>query len=284
MLTAQDTAPAMTAAQFGKLSQIVHSDTGIVLSEAKRGLLVARLSKRLRALNMADFGAYCTLLDSDRGKEERRHLLSAITTNVTAFFREGHHFDALARDVLPQLIARAKAGGRVRLWSAACSSGEEAYSMAMTVLDAFPDAAQHDVLILATDIDPEVVARAESGVYPTDTIAAIGGQRLRKYFDQQGDSFTAKPALKAIMRFGELNLHQPWPFSGTFDVIFCRNVVIYFDTDMRRSLWQRFATVLSSDGALFIGHSERVDGPAAQQFRITGATQYQLVTPTSPSH
>ncbi len=269
------TMPVMSADQFGKLAKIVHNDTGIVLSAAKQGLLVARLTKRLRALNIADFAAYCRYLDSDSGLAERQNLLSAITTNVTAFFREEHHFTALARDVLPPLMARARAGGRVRLWSAACSTGEEPYSIAMTVLDAFPEAARHDLLILATDIDPQVVAAAEGGVYTRDAITPIGAPRLRKYFDETTTGFQVKPVISAIMRFGTLNLHQPWPFKGGFDVIFCRNVVIYFDSEMRRSLWQRFADGITPGGTLFIGHSERVDGPAAPHFQISGATQYR---------
>lgn len=153
----------LTDAQFRKLAEIVHQDSGIILTEAKRGLLVARLNRRLRALGITGYKAYCDRLDSRDGTEERRHLLSAMTTNVTAFFREGHHFATLAAQVLPPLIAAAKSGARVRFWSAACSSGEEAYSLAITVLEALPDANRYDLLILATDIDPVMVSRAETG-------------------------------------------------------------------------------------------------------------------------
>ncbi len=264
----------LSPAQFSRLAEIVRADTGIVLTEAKRGLLVARLSKRLRALRLTDFGAYCDRLNGHDGAEERRHLLTAITTNVTAFFREGHHFNALGQELQGALGARARAGDRIRLWSAACSSGEEPYSIAMTVLEALPEASGLDLLILATDIDPDMVARAEDGVYPAESVRPIGPARLRRFFDEQGDRFAAKPELRRIMRFAELNLHESWPFSGRFDVIFCRNVVIYFDAEGRQRLWQRFAEVMAPGGQLFIGHSERLDGPAARMFDPMGSTQY----------
>lgn len=266
---------SLTQAQFTRLAEIVRSDTGIVLTEAKRSLLVARLSKRLRALRLGDFGAYCDRLGGTDGAEERRHLLSAITTNVTAFFREAHHFTALATALRSQLAPRLQAGGRLRLWSAACSSGEEAYSIAMTVLETLPEAAQHDLLILASDIDPEMVARAEAGIFPAEALDKLGPARRGRFFDPCTRGFAARPELRRILRFAELNLHDPWPFSGQFDVIFCRNVVIYFDADRRQTLWQRFAEVMPAGGQLFIGHSERLDGPASRNFLLEGATQYR---------
>lgn len=275
--------PQLSDDQFDKLARIVHHDSGIVLTPAKRGLLAARLSRRLRALRLSDYGAYCDRLAGTGGTEERRHLLSAITTNVTAFFREGHHFEALAAEVLPELIASAKAGGRIRLWSAACSSGEEAYSMAITLLEAFPEAARHDVRLLATDIDPAMVARAEAGRYRTADLRPIGTGRLLRFFAGEGETRTARDGLRQIMRFAELNLHADWPFSGRFDVIFCRNVVIYFDAGMRQRLWLRFARLIAPGGHLFIGHSERLDGPAARCFDLAGATHYRRnSTPPPP--
>ncbi len=268
-------APALSDRQFDRLARIVRQDSGIVLTTAKRSLLAARLNRRLRSLNLRDYGAYCQRLEGADGIEERRHLLSAVTTNVTAFFREAHHFDALATEILPPLVDAARAGERIRLWSAACASGEEAYSIAMTLLDLFPDAARHDLRILATDIDPAMVARAEAGQYAAQALYPLGAKRLLRFFRQDGEQYTANSDLRAIIRFAELNLHDDWPFSGQFNVIFCRNAVIYFDAPARRRLWCRFARQIRNGGALFIGHSERLDGPAAGLFDPTGTTQFR---------
>ncbi|MFN4062495.1 MAG: CheR family methyltransferase [Paracoccus hibiscisoli] len=281
--TASPPGPVLTDAQFRKIAAIVHQDSGIILSESKRSLLMARLNRRLRVLALPDYGAYCDRLDSGDGPEERRHLLSAITTNVTAFFREGHHFQSLGQDILPAMITQARAGRRLRLWSAASSSGEEPYSMAMTLLDAFPDAANHDTLILATDIDPEMVERSRRGHFSAEAVTPVGAPRVKRYFQPQGDGYDAKPDLKRVMRFGELNLHDDWPFSGKFDVIFCRNTAIYFDSAARQRLWSRFAAALNEGGALFIGHSERLDGPAAALFQATGTTQYRRNATPAPA-
>ncbi|MFN3525035.1 MAG: CheR family methyltransferase [Paracoccus sp. (in: a-proteobacteria)] len=270
--------PELTSSQFGKLAAIIHADSGIVLNDAKKSLLMARLNRRLRTLQLSDYGAYCSYLDGADGPEERRHLLSAITTNVTAFFREEHHFHALTAEVLPPLISIARQGGRVRLWSAACSSGEEPYSMAMTLLELFPEAGRHDVLILATDIDPVIVERARAGRFGAEEVKALDERRRQKFFNRQGDVYIARDELRQLIRFAELNLHEAWTFSGRFDVIFCRNVAIYFDGDARRRLWHRFAALLPPQGELFIGHSERIDGPAGPLFDIAGATRYRRNT------
>lgn len=276
-----ETQPSLTPDQFKRIAKIVHDDSGIVLTEAKRGLLMARLNRRLRVLGLSEYGAYCTLLDGPDGSEERRKMLSAVTTNVTAFFREAHHFESLASQVLPPLIETARKGGRVRLWSAACSSGEEAYSIAMTVVEAFPDVARYDLLILATDIDPLMVEKAETGIYSEASLQGLDQTRLRTHFSPSGNSYEIRASLRNIMRFAELNLHQNWPFAAKFDVIFCRNVVIYFDGNARRLLWQRFSNQLHPGGHLFIGHSERLDGSASTMFRLAGPTHYIATTPES---
>lgn len=269
-----DTPPAITPAQFDQLAAMIHEDSGIVLTQAKRELLMARLNRRLRALGLSDYAAYCTFLKGPEGHSERRNILSAVTTNVTAFFREAHHFEVLTQQVLPPLINAARKGTRVRLWSAACSSGEEPYSIAMSVLDVFPDAAKHDFLILGTDIDPAIVAKAEAGCYDNELLQGITPSRREKYFAHTQSGFEVQENLRELTRFAELNLHDDWPFSGAFDVIFCRNVVIYFDEHARQRLWQRFAGQITASGHLFIGHSERVDGPAQAAFRLVGPTHY----------
>lgn len=269
----------LTGAQFKKLASIIRDDSGIVLTEAKRDLLMARLNRRLRELQLESYSAYCSYLDSSRGAEERRHLLTAVTTNVTSFFRERHHFEALATQILPPLISSARRGERIRLWSSACSSGEEAYSIAMTVLEVCPDAAQYDVLILATDIDPEMIRRASEGRFSEESLHPISTARQRKFFVASGNDYIVGPQLRRIMRFADLNLLGPWPFSGQFDVIFCRNVVIYFGVDMRLQLWQRLAGLTKPAGHLLLGHSERLDGPATREFELVGVTQYRRISP-----
>ena len=267
--------PVLSDRHFDKLARIVRQDSGIVLTMAKRSLLEARLNRRLRSLSLPDYDAYCRQLEGSDGISERRHLLSAVTTNVTAFFREAHHFDALATEILPPLIVAARAGERIRLWSAACSSGEEACSIAMTLLELFPDAARHDLRILATDIDPRMVARAETGRYAAQAVYPLGAKRLLRFFQRDGDEYLTVPELRAIIRFAELNLHDNWPFSGQFNLIFCRNAVIYFDAPARRRLWCRFARQIVLGGELFIGHSERLDGPAAELFDPVGTTRFR---------
>lgn len=269
------TAPALTESQFSRLVQIIHSESGIQVAETKRNVLALRLSRRLSALRLDGFDAYCDLLEHPDGADEKKHVIATITTNVTSFFREPHHFDLLARQILPPLVAKARAGGRVRLWSAACSSGEEAYSIAMTLLDVCPDAARFDVRILATDIDRDIVQRAREGVYDTALLRDLIGTPREKYLQPVDGRYSIRPDVRALLRFAELNLHGDWPFGGKFDVIFCRNVVIYFEPRMRQALWAKFATTLSPDGYLMIGHSERVDGPAAAKFRSVGITAYQ---------
>jgi chemotaxis protein methyltransferase CheR len=273
--------PSLTDGQFSRLARVIHAETGIAIAQTKRNVLSLRLYRRLQALNLSDYTAYCDLLEHPDGADEKKHVIVAITTNVTAFFREPHHFDLLAKQILPPLVARAKAGGRVRLWSAACSSGEEAYSMAMTVLDVFPDAARFDLRILATDIDRDVIARSRHGEYDEAALRDVIGTPREKYIARAGDRYTIRPEVRDLLRFAELNLNGHWPFKGGFDAIFCRNVVIYFEPIMRQALWDRFASRLGAGGYLLIGHSERVDGPAASKFRSVGITAYQHTAPQS---
>lgn len=274
-----DQSPSLTPEHFAHLARIIYSETGIVFTEGKRGLMLARLNRRLRSLGLSDYGAYCELLESSGGEAERRNLLSAVTTNVTDFFREIHHFETFSQQILPDLVKAAKRGERVRLWSAACSSGEEPYSLAMVALEAFPDAARHDFLILASDIDPVMVAKAEAAVYSNSATQNLSASRIDKFFIRHDNSIEVRDNVKNIVRFAEINLHQEWPFAGKFNVIFCRNVVIYFDAASRQRLWQRFEKQLCKNGHLFIGHSERLDGPASFSFRLVSPTHYIMVTP-----
>lgn len=269
-------AAQMGEAEFAAIARHIHRETGIVITAAKRSMLVSRLSRRLRLLGLDSFAAYAALLGSPDGAEERQALITAITTNVTGFFREPHHFKALA-DLLPDLLARARAGGRVRLWSAGCSTGQEPYSIAATILDQAPDAGRYDLRILATDIDAAVIDEARRGVYASRAIGdrppAPMSRLLRRHAEP--DSYTIDDSARALIRFEVLNLQHPWPFQGRFDVIFCRNVVIYFDRDTRVRLWTRFAERMPEGGMLFLGHSERMDPKIDALFAPCGLTQYR---------
>jgi chemotaxis protein methyltransferase CheR len=274
-----------TDGDFRKIAAMVHGDAGIALHETKATLVYSRLAKRLRALGLASFQDYCTLVAAADGVDERQRMLAALTTNVTRFFREPHHFDHLRDKVLPPLLAAAKGGGKVRLWSAACSSGQEPYSAAMTILSLMPDAANLDIKILATDIDPNMVADARTGIYAESLLTGIPAEYLRRWTSPAaGRSGAVRMAddVRALITFNELNLIGDWPMKGKFDAIFCRNVAIYFDDDTQARLWSRFAPLLPIGGALYIGHSERVAGPAATVFEPDGITTYRLATSSRP--
>ena len=261
---------------FKKIAQILHSHAGIALAEGKAALVYSRLAKRLRTLGLRSFRDYCTLIEGQHGVDERQAMMAALTTNVTRYFREPHHFDHLRDTIMPKLAERARRGGRVRLWSAACSNGQEPYSMAITVLSVLPEAAKLDVKILATDIDPIMVAEGKAGIYREDAIAPVPLDARRKWFNKAPGGWEVAEELRELVAFRELNLIGQWPMRGKFDAIFCRNVVIYFDEPTQERIWSRFAPMLEADGALYIGHSERVTGPATQLFETSGLTTYAL--------
>lgn len=271
---------AFTAADFRKIAAMLHGDAGIALPESKATLVYSRLAKRLRALGLSSFRDYCALVSESSGLDERQKMLSALTTNVTRFFREPHHFDHLRTQVLPPLLAKARGGGRVRLWSAACSTGQEAYCMAMTVLALAPDAMRLDVKILATDIDPVVIREASEGVYGETAMAGLSAEQRERWFDPLSDggrkAWTAGEAVRSLISFREMNLIGDWPMSGRFDAIFCRNVVIYFEDETQERVWARFPPRLTPGGMLYIGHSERVIGPAATLLTPAGVTAYRM--------
>lgn len=271
---------AFTAEDFRHIAHILHSHAGIALNEGKAALVYSRLAKRLRLLGLRSFREYCALVQGVDGVDERQAMTAALTTNVTRFFREPHHFDHLRDVVMPQLAARARAGGRVRLWSAACSNGQEPYSMGMTVLSVLPEAAELDVRILATDIDPNMVAEGAAGIYSEEALEPAPTLLRHRWFDkapaQGANRLSAGEALRRLVSFRELNLIGDWPMKGRFDVVFCRNVVIYFDDATQERVWSRFLPVMTSEATLYIGHSERVSGPAAGRLSTSGLTTYRL--------
>ena len=269
-----------TAEDFRHIARILHSHAGIALNEGKAALVYSRLAKRLRILGLQSFRDYCALVQGVNGVDERQAMTAALTTNVTRFFREPHHFDHLRDEVMPALAERARRGGRVRLWSAACSNGQEPYSMAMTVLAALPEANDLDVRILASDIDPNMVAEGVAGIYSEEALDAAPPMLRHRFFEKAPahgrDRLSANAALRQLVSFRELNLIGDWPMRGKFDVIFCRNVVIYFDDATQERIWKRFTPLMTPDATLYIGHSERVSGPASAQLRTSGLTTYRL--------
>jgi chemotaxis protein methyltransferase CheR len=268
----------LTESDFRMISKILHAEAGISLSDEKVSLVYSRLAKRLRALRLPTFRAYCDLITSPDGTGERGEMIAALTTNVTRFFREPHHFEHLRTKILPDLIASARQGLRIRLWSAACSSGQEPYSMAMTLLSAFPEAPRHNIKILATDIDPNMIRQGQRGVYAQSAMESVpAGLKSRWFTPSEGEEMEVGQELRALVSFRRLNLIGDWPMSGRFHVVFCRNVVIYFNPETQIRMWERFAPILDPQGALYIGHSERVTGPAERLFRSDGITTYRPV-------
>jgi chemotaxis protein methyltransferase CheR len=264
---------------FRRTSQMIYADAGIHLAEGKAALVYGRLAKRLRALRMQAFRDYCDLVASPEGAAERQEMLTSLTTNVTKFFRESHHFEHLKTHILAPFLARGARGARLRLWSAACSTGQEPYSIALTLLSVWPEAAQHDVKILATDIDRTVLATAEAGVYAENLLEGVSANLRRRFFEPAGGDRGASRVIapvRQLVTFRPLNLVESWPMSGQIEAIFCRNVVIYFDESTQQGVWQKFAPRLAPEGVLYIGHSERVTGPAAALMRSDGVSTYRL--------
>jgi chemotaxis protein methyltransferase CheR len=246
-------------------------------------MVYARLARRLRELQLADFDAYCALLQDETESGEIGFLVNALTTNLTSFYREAHHFAFLETAILPELRERLSGNQapRLRLWSAGCSSGPEPYSIAMVLIAALgPELRRWDARILATDIDTRMVEAARRGVYPTEGTSGIP-PALRDRCTHR-TTLDGEPALamgeelKRLVVVKPLNLLEAWPMSGPFDAIFCRNVLIYFDRFSRRQVIENFARLLPSGGHLFLGHSESLYG-VSHDFRQVGPTIYRRI-------
>ncbi|KEO51754.1 CheR family methyltransferase [Thioclava pacifica] len=263
------------------IARILHDATGIVIAPGKSSMVQSRLGKRLRALGINDYASYIAHVTSQGGVDERRNMISALTTNVTHFFRENHHFETLRATAMPPLLERARAGQRIRIWSAGSSNGQEAYSIAMIIAEAAPDYTNLDVRILASDIDPQMVAAGATGIYEEAALASVPIDLQRKYFSRTGEQVQIVAPLRNLVSFRELNLHERWPMRGQFDIIFCRNVVIYFAPDAQTKLWRRFETQLAPDGWLFVGHSERISDLSHSNLVNAGVTTYRLSAKTT---
>jgi chemotaxis protein methyltransferase CheR len=271
---------AFTTQDFKRIAALLYDLAGISLPDSKATLVYSRLAKRLRTLGLRTFAEYCTFVASDKGHDESQEMLRALTTNVTRFFREPHHFDDLRANVLEPVADKVRAGGRLRLWSAASSSGQEPYSMAFTVLSVWPNAADLDIRILGTDIDTNVLATGREAVYDESLLEGIPASARGQYFERDAAdrrSWRVCEAARSLVAFRELNLNGPsWPMKGPFDAIFCRNVVIYFDEPTQERVWSRFAPLIAPGGRLYVGHSERV-GASVTAFESCGLTAYRKV-------
>jgi chemotaxis protein methyltransferase CheR len=269
--------PVLRDAEFDFIRHVVGENAGIKLGPNKRQLVQGRIARRMRELGMQSYEAYCNYV-REAGPEELVGLINALTTNVTSFFRENHHFEALASYMLPEALKRNAASRRLRIWSAGCSTGEEPYCIAMIAAENMPSVPKWDLKILATDIDSDVIAEAQRGVYPLERVSAIPESRVRRFFRRgtgaESGNVRVAPEIAQLITFRPLNLMQEWPMRGPFDIIFCRNVMIYFDQPTRDRLIDRFAQILAPGGYLCIGHSESIHG-AVTPFRSVGKTIYR---------
>ncbi|TVS18501.1 MAG: protein-glutamate O-methyltransferase CheR [Gammaproteobacteria bacterium] len=265
---------AFADADFEALRVLVKQETGINLTDSKRELVYGRVARRLRALGLQSFIEYRALLERS-GAEEMVQFCNAITTNLTAFYRESHHFDFLAEHL--KRLDRAGVR-RLRIWSAGCSSGEEPYTIAMTILEALPTYPRWDIRILATDLDSDVLERASRGCYSAERVAGIGPRRRAQYLravqTRSGPGFEVTPEVRSMVVFKQLNLMHPLPMKGPLDAIFCRNVVIYFDKDTQRALFTRMARLQRTDALLFLGHSESLF-KVSEDYELLGKTIYR---------
>jgi len=255
--------------EFHYLSQLAFKKSGIVINESKRDMLYGRVMKRIRYLRLSSFSAYCQLLqDSYTG--ELSEFINAITTNLTAFFREEYHFDFLQKVALPEFKSNNK-DKKLRIWSAGCSTGQEPYSIAMSIESQLP---YWDAKILATDLDSDVLCRANHGIY-ADLVGIPIAHRTQYCSDMNNHhQYAMDDRVKQLISFKQLNLLEQWPMTGLFDAIFCRNVLIYFDDETKAKLARRFYSLLKPGGYLFIGHSESLQSYNTN-FSLVGQTIYQ---------
>jgi chemotaxis protein methyltransferase CheR len=248
----------MTAEDLRRITARGRAALGIELGETKRQMIYSRLSRRLRTLNLKSFSAYLDFLETPQGAAEHEQFANALTTNLTAFFREAHHFEHFEREIQKPLAGPPQ---RLRIWSAGCSTGEEPYSLAM-ILHANADVlAGRDRRILGSDLDTEVLETASRGVYSADRLKSVPPRfRAPAFLTGAGREQAVSEAVRSLVVFRPLNLIGPWPFKGAFDIIFCRNVLIYFSTETRNGIIDRFAELLQPGGVLYLGHSESILG------------------------
>ena len=261
-----------TQSEFERIRTLLYQHSGIKLNDSKKDMVYSRLGRRLRATGMKSFQEYLELVEQDEGNEWEA-FINSLTTNLTAFFREPHHFPLLKEHVLS---LRKKP---LRLWCSAASTGEEPYTMAMTMIDAF-GSYKPPIEIIATDIDTNVLTKARAGIYSLERVEKLPPETLKRFFlkgtGKNNGFVQVRKELRDLISFRTLNLlDEQWPINGTFDVIFCRNVMIYFDKETQYKILKRFAPMLESHGLLFAGHSESLHH-AADFFKLRGNTIYEL--------
>jgi len=267
--------PKLKDDDFRRIVKRVHEDTGIALQEHKKVMVGARVTKRLNALGMQSFSAYLDYLDTAEGKSEVTNFWNSITTNLTSFFREFHHFEHFRGELdrLDQSGAK-----KTRIWCAGCSTGEEAYSIATILHSSRSGKNLADLKILATDIDTKVLATAKSGTYPSERLDSFPSDIDMRLVQKNSDeTFGFKDKIRNDISFRRLNFLEQWPFSGPFDVIFCRNVLIYFDNPTKKMIIDQFANMLSIGGVLYLGHSETTLGQHSQ-LANEGQTTYRRMS------
>ena len=263
---------------FRSLVQLAYEHAGIALGDSKRNLVYGRLSRRLRALGLSSFREYREYLAGSEGPQEIVRFINAISTNLTKFFREAHHFEHLRSHVAAPFNRALRADKRLRVWSAGCSTGEEPYTIAVVLESEIPGIERYDVRVLATDIDTDVLTKAAAGEYPASSVEDVP-RTYREFFPlvnkgADGGQVVFDDNTKALIAFRRLNLMQPWPFRGQFDVIFCRNVMIYFDGPTKATLIERFTQQLKPGGFLYVGHSESLMG-MHDGLQLIGRTIYR---------
>lgn len=271
----------LTDREFEEISELVKNLCGINLHQGKKELVKARLNKRLRALNLTSFDDYVAHIRKDASGDELITMLDSIATNLTSFFRENGHFEHLAQTVLPRIAAdRAGTRGRLRIWSAGCSSGEEPYTIAIVLHEHLPDVSSWDAKILATDLSTKVLAKAVEGNFAAERLGDIPGAYVPRYFTcvqtRPDRVFRVQDSVRRLVTFARLNLLETWPMTGPFDVIFCRNVMIYFDKPTQTRLIDRFWNLLGPQGVLYVGHSESLAG-VKHRFEYVQPTVYRKV-------
>lgn len=266
--------------EFDQIRKIVYDRTGINLTDAKREMVYSRLSKRLRQLGLNGFREYCTIIQEE-ASNELGNFINSITTNLTSFFREQHHFDSLKNKLVPGIIKEGRPGNSIRIWSAGCSTGEEPYSLAITMTEALLDYPGWSAKILATDLDTAVLEKGRSGIYSAERVSGLPEFVVKKWFSRGAGAkegmVKVKPELRNMIIFKQLNLMEEWPVKPDVDIIFCRNVVIYFDKPTQARLFDRFANYLRPRGYLFIGHSENLY-KVSDRFDLLGQTIYRKIS------
>jgi chemotaxis protein methyltransferase CheR len=267
----------LTEAEFDRIRVLVREHTGISLADTKRQLVYGRLARRLRALKLGSFSEYIQLLERGEGVE-LEEFINAVTTNLTSFFREPHHFEFFASETLPQAVKRAAGLRRLRFWCCAASTGEEPYSISMVLREQQALLAGYDVKLLATDLDSNVLAHGKAGVYTEERFKSVDGKRLARFFEEvdvDGQrQYSAVDEIRAPITFKQLNLMHEWPMKGPFDAIFCRNVIIYFDKETQRVLFERMAQLQRPGDYLFLGHSESLYR-VSDRYELIGRTIYR---------